>query len=118
MFHNDLVDGSSPTSLPRRTPASHIGPFSGNAQKRGLFVSECKVFDQVSWSNTPMFHNALVVGSSPTSSTTQSSPTGESGLCSVRAGRACCPRVSASEQDLLEQAWPARLGDKIDTPLG
>jgi hypothetical protein len=27
-----------------------------------------------------MFHNTLVVGSSPTSSTTQSSPTGESGL--------------------------------------
>src|SRR5882762_8908488 len=38
------------------------------------------VFDRVSWSDTPAFHNTLVVGSSPTSSTTQSPTTGESGL--------------------------------------
>ena len=30
------------------------------------------VFDWVGWSDRPVFHNALVVGSSPTSSTTQS----------------------------------------------
>jgi len=30
------------------------------------------VFDKVSWSDTPIFHNTLVVGSRPTSSTTQS----------------------------------------------
>jgi hypothetical protein len=30
------------------------------------------VFDKVSWSDTPVFHNTLGVGSSPTSSTTQS----------------------------------------------
>jgi len=35
------------------------------------------VFDKVSWSDTPAFHNTLVVGSSPTSSTTQSPATGE-----------------------------------------
>ena len=35
------------------------------------------VFDRVSWSDTPVFHNTLVVGSSPTSSTTQSPTTGE-----------------------------------------
>src|SRR4051812_7617951 len=39
------------------------------------------VFDRVSWSNTPMFHNTLVVSSSPTSSTTQSPETGELLLC-------------------------------------
>jgi len=32
----------------------------------------CLVFDKVSWSDTPAFHNTLVVGSSPTSSPTQS----------------------------------------------
>jgi len=35
------------------------------------------VSDKVSWSDTPTFHNTLVVGSSPTSSTTQSRETGE-----------------------------------------
>src|SRR5882672_1481882 len=35
------------------------------------------VFDKVSWSDTPAFHNTLVVGSSPTSSTTQSPTTEE-----------------------------------------
>ena len=30
------------------------------------------MFDKVSWSDTPTFHNTLVVGSSPTSSTTHS----------------------------------------------
>ncbi|HLQ90343.1 MAG TPA: hypothetical protein VK148_09935 [Xanthobacteraceae bacterium] len=29
------------------------------------------VFDKVSWSDSPAFHNSLVVGSSPTSSSTQ-----------------------------------------------
>ena len=43
----------------------------------GLLEFECLVFDQVSWSNTLMFHNTLVVGSSPTSSTTQSPATRE-----------------------------------------
>ena len=33
--------------------------------------------DQVSWSDTPAFHNTLVVGLSPTSSTTQSESFGE-----------------------------------------
>ena len=41
----------------------------------GLFELECLVFDKVSWSDTPTFHNTLVVGSSPTSSTTQSRAT-------------------------------------------
>src|SRR3954447_14086515 len=77
MFHNTLVVGSSPTSSPRRTPAPTLARFSGNAHKTDLFELECGVFDQVSWSNTPMFHNTLVVGSSPTSSTTQSSRTRE-----------------------------------------
>ena len=39
----------------------------------GLFELECFVSDKVSWSDTPTFHNTLVVGSSPTSSTTHSS---------------------------------------------
>jgi len=38
---------------------------------------ECLVSDKVSWSDTPTFHNTLVVGSSPTSSTTQLPATGE-----------------------------------------
>ena len=37
--------------------------------------------DEVGWSDTPMFHNTLVVGSSPTSSTTQSRETGEFPPC-------------------------------------
>ena len=41
-----------------------------------LFELEC-MFDKVSWSDTPAFHNTLVVGSSPTSSTTQSPTTEE-----------------------------------------
>jgi len=48
--------GSSPTSL----------------LKAALLELECLVSDKVSWSDTPTFHNTLVVGSSPTSSTTQS----------------------------------------------
>src|SRR5258705_5554573 len=36
----------------------------------GLFELQCFVSDKVSWSDTPTFHNTLVVGSSPTSSTT------------------------------------------------
>src|SRR3954447_9861953 len=63
MFHNTLVFGSSPTSSPRRTPAPTLAPFSGNAHKTDLFGFECMVFDQLSWSNIPMFHNTLVVGS-------------------------------------------------------
>src|SRR5437899_931187 len=47
----------------------------------GPLEFECLVFDQVSWSNILMFHNTLVVGSSPTSSTTQSPETGELLLC-------------------------------------
>src|SRR5712671_4960792 len=39
-----------------------------------------RVSDQGSWSDSTIFHNTLVVGSSPTSSTTQSPTTGESGL--------------------------------------
>ena len=42
-----------------------------------LFELECLVSDKVSWSDTPAFHNTLVVGSSPTSSTTQLRATGE-----------------------------------------
>ena len=38
------------------------------------------MFDTVSWSDIAAAHNRLVVGSSPTSSTTQSPATGESGL--------------------------------------
>ena len=36
-----------------------------------------RVFDKVNWSDTTAFHNTLVAGSSPTSSTTQSPTTGE-----------------------------------------
>jgi hypothetical protein len=43
-----------------------------NASIAGLFELECFVSDKVSWSDTPTFHNTLVVGSSPTSSTTHS----------------------------------------------
>src|SRR6266550_3563771 len=43
----------------------------------GLFELECFVSDKVSWSDTPAFHNTLVVGSSPTNSTTQSRATRE-----------------------------------------
>src|SRR5258705_13545887 len=39
------------------------------------------VSDQGSWSDTTIFHNTLVVGSSPTSSTTHSRATGESLPC-------------------------------------
>ena len=42
-----------------------------------LFEFECLVFDKVSWSDIAAAHNRLVVGSSPTSSTTQSRVTGE-----------------------------------------
>src|SRR5712675_2085498 len=43
-------------------------PFVEMPKKPGLSELECMVFDRVSWSDTPTFHNTLVVGSSPTSS--------------------------------------------------
>src|SRR5436853_7810455 len=93
MFHNALVDGSSPTSSPRRTHLlPHWPPFSGKAQETELFAFECKVFDQVGWSNAPMFHNTLVVSSSPTSSTTQSPLTGD--IVAAPAGMRKLPRRS------------------------
>jgi len=46
--------------------------FAEMSSNSALFDLECLVFDKVSWSNTPVFHNTLVVGSSPTGSTTQS----------------------------------------------
>src|SRR5882724_11435455 len=49
-----------------RFPFVEMPINSGPLRARGL------VSDRVSWSDTPIFHNTLVVGSSPTSSTTQS----------------------------------------------
>src|SRR4051812_36257654 len=51
---------------------------------------ECLVSDKVSWSDTPAFHNPLVVGSSPTSSTTQLHATGELWLCADAREWPCC----------------------------
>jgi len=53
-------------------------PTSTNPPPSGR--SSCLVLDKVSWSDRAAAHNRLVVGSSPTSSTTQSRATGESGL--------------------------------------
>src|SRR5712675_2606033 len=68
MFHNTLVVGSS-----IRKPGK-----SSKTVKTPGDLDRCPTKGA---GRTPtMFHNTLVVGSSPTSSTTQSSPTGESGL--------------------------------------
>jgi len=50
----------------RRFPFCRMPINSGPVRARGL------VSDKVSWSDTPVFHNTLVVGLSPTGSTTQS----------------------------------------------
>src|SRR3954464_4307999 len=53
----------------------------------GTLRARAPVFDKVSWSDTLAFHNTLVVGSSPTSSTTQSPTTGEIlPICELRGG--------------------------------
>jgi len=88
--HCGELVGLEPHSLPvglsvRFRPATtHSGatgdsPFVEMPINCALFELECLVSDKVSWSDRPVFHNTLVVGSSPTSSTTQSPATGESG---------------------------------------
>src|SRR6267154_65074 len=68
MFHNTLVVGSS-----IRKPGK-----SSKTVKTPGDLDRCPTKGA---GRTPtMFHNTLVVGSSPTSSTTQSPPTGESEL--------------------------------------
>src|SRR3977135_2956982 len=51
----------------RSQPPPLVGQVAFALPRRSGWVS-----DQGSWSDTPAFHNTLVVGSSPTSSTTQS----------------------------------------------
>src|SRR4051794_10649426 len=49
------VRPSEPHQAPERGVFDQLTrwpPFFGNAQKTELFAFECKVFDQVSWSNT------------------------------------------------------------------
>ena len=53
-------------------PPPLLGQVAFALPRRSGWVS-----DQGSWSDTTIFHNTLVVGSSPTSSTTQSPATGE-----------------------------------------
>src|SRR5712671_1087431 len=68
-----MEHGSSPTNYPGRTkPLPLLGQVAFALPRRSGWVS-----DQGSWSNTTIFHNTLVVGSSPMSSTTQSPATGE-----------------------------------------
>jgi len=52
-------------------------PFVEMPINSGPLRARSLVSDRVSWSDTPIFHNTLVVGSSPTSSTTQSPAIGE-----------------------------------------
>ena len=72
---NSLGAGSSPTAPPRVRAQLEIPLLWKCPSIAGLFELECFVSDKVSWSDTPTFHNTLVVGSSPTSSTTQSRAT-------------------------------------------
>ena len=97
-----MEHGSSPTNYPGRTPIQIVGRLlfsviilaagrtrtsnqifkeSGSSPtsllKAALLELECLVSDQLTLSDTPTFHNTLVVGSSPTSSTTQLRATGE-----------------------------------------
>ena len=71
-----VVRGTPGLPMPRdgnpRFPFVKMPINSGPLRARGL------VSDRVSWSDTPIFHNTLVVGSSPTSSTTQSPATEKS----------------------------------------
>jgi len=53
-------------------PAHHTDPPQWRKLQTRVLVS-----DEVSWSDTTAFHNNLVVGSSPTKSTTQSPTTEE-----------------------------------------
>jgi hypothetical protein len=67
------------------------------------------VFDRVSWSDTPAFHNTLVVGSSPTSSTTQSAfwrllRSGAGGLTASRGPMRWMATGAGKEQD-AELLW-------------
>ena len=64
-------------------------PSRSRGRSPPLNKTACRVVvsDKVSWSDTPTFHNTLVVGSSPTSSTTQSPTTGEIlPICELRGG--------------------------------
>ena len=76
--HPPTVRGTPGTSRP---DGNRRFPFVEMSMNSGPLEFECLVFDQVSWSNTPMFHNTLMVSSSPTSSTTQSPETEELLLC-------------------------------------
>ena len=71
------ASGQRSTQLRPHSGATGNSPLWKIPKKAELFELECMVFDRVSWSETPAFHNTLVVGSSPSSSTTQSRPTGD-----------------------------------------
>jgi len=76
-FLNSRVVGSSPTNSTTHSCAPEISTFVEIPINSGTLRARAPVFDKVSWSDTPTFHNTLVVGSSPTSSTTHSRSTGE-----------------------------------------
>ena len=84
---NSLVAGSSPTSSTTHSRATGDSPFVEMPINSGPLRARVPVFDKVSWSDTPTFHNTLVVGSSPTSSTTQSRATGDFRLMQPANGR-------------------------------
>ena len=71
-------------------------PSRSRGRSPPLNKTACRVVvsDKVSWSDTPTFHNTLVVGSSPTSSTTQSRATGEFLPCGN--ARRCADREGAA----------------------
>ena len=64
MFHNTLV-------------LIQVSESQENQAKQQNARQSAWVSDEVSWSDTTAFHNNLVVGSSPTKSTTQSPTTEE-----------------------------------------
>src|SRR5438067_5744399 len=74
--HSLTVVSSSPTSSSGIRAEPEI-PLLWKCPKSGTVRARVQVFDRVSWSDTPTFHNTLVVGSSPTSSTTRSCATRE-----------------------------------------
>src|SRR5712675_445541 len=57
------ASGQRSTQLHPHSGATGNSPLWKIPKKAELFELECMVFDRVSWSETPAFHNTLVVGS-------------------------------------------------------